>query len=157
MTSSKCLCRRAGSFGSGSRSPFGAAAFAAASAFAFAARSAFGFGALSAAAVFSAFGAFLSSLSAIDLNSGALGKANLLVAYHLESDARRLAILRVRERQVRQMHRRLLGDDAAFLGRTLLLVALHHMDAPHQRAVIVRTHLDHLAAAPLVSPSQDHD
>src|SRR3954468_1787572 len=110
MTSSKCLCRRAGSFGSASRSPFGAAAFAAASAFAFAARSAFGFGALSAPEVFSAFGAFLSSLSAINLKSQALRKAALLVSHHLEADAGRLAILRIGERQVRHVHRCLLGE-----------------------------------------------
>src|SRR5262245_24378444 len=107
MVSSNCLRRRAGPFGSGSRSPFGAAALAAASAFAFAARSAFGLGALSAAGAFSVFG-FLSSLSAIDLNSGALRKADLLVAYHLEADAGRLAILRVGERQVGEVHRGLL-------------------------------------------------
>src|SRR5215217_6902484 len=101
MTSSKCLCRRAGSFGSASRSPFGAAALAAASAFAFAARSAFGFGALSAPDVFSAFG-FFSSLSAIDLNSRALREAHLLVAHHLEADARRLAVLWIGQRQIGQ-------------------------------------------------------
>src|SRR5215213_424151 len=134
MTSSKCLCSRAGSFGSGSRSPpFGAAARAAASAFAFAARSAFGFGALSAAGIFSALGAFLSSLSAIDLNSRAFGHPDLLVAHHLEADAGRLAVLRIGDRQIGQMHRRLLGDDAAFLSRRLLLVALHHMDPANQR------------------------
>src|ERR1043166_2265079 len=99
MTSSNCLRRRDGPFGSGSRAPAGA--FAAP--FAGLARSAFSafsdFGALS---VFSTLG-FFSSLSAIDLNSGALRKADLLVAHDLEADARRLAIFRVGERQVRQM------------------------------------------------------
>src|SRR5687768_13198651 len=114
MTSSKYLCSRAGSFGSGSRStPFGAAALAAASALAFAARSAFGFGALSAAGPLSAFGAFLSSLSAIDLNSRALGHPDLLVAYHLETDAGRLSVLWICDCQIGQMHRGFLGDDAA--------------------------------------------
>src|SRR5882672_7391435 len=157
MTSSKCLCKRAGSFGSGSRSPAGFAARAAASAFAFAARSAFGFGALSAAGPLSAFGAFLSSLSAIDLNSRALGHPDLLVAYHLETDAGRLAVLRIGDRQIGQMHRRLLGDDAAFLRRRLLLVALHHVNAAHQRAALGRTHLDHFARTPLVAPGDHHD
>src|SRR5205085_8230753 len=103
------------------RSPFGAAALAAASAFAFAARSAFGFGALSAPDSFGAFGFFSSlSLSAIDLNSRALREAHLLVAYHLEADAGRLPVLRIGERQVREVHRCLLGHDAAFLRGRLL-------------------------------------
>src|SRR5581483_10153297 len=120
MTSSNCLRSRDGPFGSGSRSvtaPFGAA-------FAAFARSAFSAfsdgGALSAFGVFSPLG-FLSSLSAIDLSSRPLGKADLLVAHHLEPDARRLAVLRIGKREVRQMDRGLLGDDAAFLARALLL------------------------------------
>src|SRR5437762_12116393 len=157
MTSSKCLCRRAGSFGSGSRSPAGFAARAAASAFAFAARSAFAFGALSAAGPLSAFGAFLSSLSAIDLNSRAFGHPDLLVAHHLETDAGRLAILRIGERQIGKMHRRLLGDDATLLRRRLLLMALDHVDAANERAVLGRTHLDHLTGAALVAPGNHHD
>src|SRR2546421_11965185 len=127
MTSSKCLCRRAGCFGSGSRATFGFSARATASALAFAARSAFS--AFSGRGALSAFwtGA-LSSLSAIDFNSRALGHPDLLVAHHLEADAGRLAVLRIGERQVRQMHRCLFGDDAAFLGRRLLLVTLNHVD-----------------------------
>src|SRR6266567_3266769 len=162
MTSSNCLRRRAGPFGSGSRSPFLAppAARAAASAFALAARSAFaafsGAGALSAFGVFSAF-AFLSSLSAIDLNSRALGHPDLLVADNLEADTGRLAVLRIGNREVRQVNRRFLGDDPAFLRRRLLLVALDHVNAAHQRAIGGRTHLDHLAGAALVAPGDDHD
>src|SRR4051794_26460742 len=147
MTASKCLCRRAGSFGSGSRATFGFSARATASALAFAARSAFsafsGRGALSALSAF--WTGALSSLSAIDFNSRALGHPDLLVAHHLEADTGRLAVLRIGERQVRQMHRCLFGDDAAFLGRRLLLVALNHVDAANQRAALGRTHLDHLA------------
>src|SRR5205814_183282 len=52
---------------------------------------------------------------------------------------------------------RLLGDDAAFLARRLLLVALDHVDAAHQRAVVGRAHLDHLAVAALVAAGEDHD
>src|SRR5215468_10172402 len=54
------------------------------------------------------------------------------------------------------MHRRLLGDDAALLLRALLLVALDQVDATHQGAVIVWTHLDHLAGAPPVAAGE-HD
>src|SRR5438876_9330975 len=52
--------------------------------------------------------------------------------------------------------RRFLGDDAAFLVLGLLLVALHHVDAAHQRYVLVGTHLEHLAGAALVAAVQ-HD
>src|SRR4051812_32805791 len=55
------------------------------------------------------------------------------------------------------MHRRFLGDDAAFLLRALLLVALDHVDATHQRAVSGRAHLNHLTAAALVAASEHHD
>src|SRR5215207_5390994 len=106
MTSSNCLRKREGPFGSGSRSPAGAPFAAPLAALARSAFSAFSdFGALSDRGARSAFSplGFLSSLSAIDLNSGALGKADLLVAHHLETDARRLAVLRVGDRQVRQM------------------------------------------------------
>src|SRR6188768_3223866 len=153
MTSSNCLRSRDGPFGSGSRSPAGALA-APFAAFARSAFSAFSdFGALS---VFSTLG-FFSSLSAIDLNSGALRKADLLVAHDLEADARRLAVLRIGDRQVGQVHRGFLGDDAAFLLRGLLLVALDHVDAAHQRAILGLAHLDHLAAATLVAAGDDHD
>src|SRR5882724_5206956 len=54
------------------------------------------------------------------------------------------------------MDRRFLGDDAAFLVLGLLLVALHHVDAAHQRHVIVGTHLEHLTGPALVAAVQ-HD
>src|SRR4249919_1363432 len=54
------------------------------------------------------------------------------------------------------MHRRLLGNDAALLLRALLLVALDHVDAAHQGAVVLGTHLDHLAGAALVAAGE-HD
>src|SRR5437667_190463 len=114
-----------------------------------------GAGALSAFGVFSAF-AFLSSLSAIDLNSRALGHPDLLVADDLEADAGRLAVLRIGDCEVRQVNRRFLGNDAAFLRSRLLLVALDHVNAAHQGAIGVRAHLDHLAGATLVA-SGDHD
>src|SRR6267378_3648682 len=111
MTSSNSLRSRDGPFGSASRGRLSAFASPLA---AFGARSAFPpfwawsvFGALSA---FSPLG-FLSSLSAIDLNSRPLGEADLLVAHDLEADAGRLAVLRIGEREVRQVHRGFLGDD----------------------------------------------
>src|SRR3954471_2349508 len=55
------------------------------------------------------------------------------------------------------MHRRLLGDDAAFLLSALLLVALDHVDAAYQGAIVGRAHLDHLAAAALVTAGEHHD
>src|SRR5689334_2078709 len=62
-----------------------------------------------------------SSLSAIDLNSRTLGHPHLLAAaQHLEADPRRLAVLRIGERQVRQVDRPLLRNDAALLRGGLL-------------------------------------
>src|SRR5882672_10292599 len=54
------------------------------------------------------------------------------------------------------MDRALLGDDPAFLLRGLALVALDHVDAAHQRAVVVRTHLDDFAGAAFVAAGE-HD
>src|SRR5277367_6046012 len=85
--------------------------------------------------------AFFSSVSAIDLDSRALGDAHFLAllafAHNFESDARRLAVLRIGQRHVRQVNRRLLRDDAAFLRRTLALVPLDHVDTAHQHAIFV--------------------
>src|SRR6516165_8871955 len=54
------------------------------------------------------------------------------------------------------MDRRLFRDDAALVRRILALMPLDHIDAAHQRAVVVAAHLDHLAGAALVA-SGDHD
>src|SRR4051794_1700836 len=75
---------------------------------------------------------------------------------NFEPDAGRLAVL-ADIGKVRQMDRRLLGDDAAFLRLGLLLVALHHVDAADQRTVLRGAHLEHLAGATLVAARQDHD
>ena len=48
------------------------------------------------------------------------------------------------------------GDERALVRRVLALMTLDHVDAAHQRAVIVAAHLDHLAGAALVA-SGDHD
>src|SRR5215813_1700351 len=111
-------------------------------------------GAFSSFADFSALGFFS---SAIDLGSRTLGDPDLLaVRLDLEADAGRLAVLGIGDRDVGQMDRQLLGDDAAFLLRGLALVTLDHVDAAHERAVLGRAHLDHLAGAALVATGQ-HD
>src|SRR5580704_13501724 len=137
----------------GARSAFAAGAPAAAAAAGFSA-----FGALagfSSLAAFSALGFFS---SAIDLGSRTLGKSHLLaVRLDLEADAGRLAVLGIGECDVRQVDGELLGDDAAFLLRGLARVALDHVDAAHQGAVVVRAHLDHLAAPALVAAGEHDD
>src|SRR5260370_17827233 len=95
--------------------------------------------------------------SAIDLDSRALGDAHLLaVGQHLESDPGRLAVPRIDQRQIRQVDRRLLGNDAAVLGRRLTLVTLDDVHAAHQRAIPLAQNLDDLAATALVAAGE-HD
>src|ERR1019366_4802823 len=159
-TSSKNVLSRGVTRSSGCRAFAGAAAspFSAFGAFA-----AFGaFSALSGLGARSAFSGFLDSalsfLSAIDLDSRTLRDAHLTaVRQDAESDPRRLAILGVGQRQIGEVHRRLLADDPAVLGRGLLLMALDQIDAAHQRAVLARAHLDHLAFAALVAAGAHDD
>src|ERR1019366_9592079 len=69
------------------------------------------------------------AVSAIDLCSRAFGNAHLLaIRMNLETHAGRLAVL-ADDRDVGQVDRRLLRDDAALLRLGLLLVALHQIDA----------------------------
>src|SRR5262245_36967966 len=111
---------------------------------------------LSSLGAFSALGFF--SVSAIDLGSRTLGESDLLaVRLELEADAGRLAVLRIGECDIGQVDRQLLGDDAALLLCGLALVALDHVDAAHQRAVLVRAYLDHLAGAALVAAGEHDD
>src|SRR5439155_9767491 len=138
-----------------------AAGFAACSPFSpLAAFGAFSGAPLSAFEAFEAFSAwsgfFFSISSAIDLGSRTLGESHLLVPLNLEADAGRLAVLGIGDRHIGQMERQLLGDDAALLLRGLALVALDHVDAAHQHAVLRRAHLEHLAAATLVAAGE-HD
>src|SRR5580658_6933116 len=96
------------------------------------------------------------AVSAIDLCSRAFGDAYLLaIRLNLETHAGRLAVL-ADERDVGQVDRRLLGDDAALLGLGLFLMALDEVDPAHQRLVVGRTHLEHLAGATLVA-TVEHD
>src|SRR5580698_11485334 len=89
------------------------------------------------------------AVSAIDLCSRAFGDAYLLaIRLNLESHAGRLAVL-ADERNVGQVDRRLLRDDAALLRLGLLLVALDQVDPAHQRLALGGTHLEHLTSATL--------
>src|ERR1700724_1882873 len=89
------------------------------------------------------------AVSAIDLCSRAFGNAYLLaIRMNLETYAGRLTAL-ADHRDVGQMDRRRLGDDAPLLRLGLLLVTLDQIDAADQRLVVVGTHLEHLAGAAL--------
>src|SRR5687767_2978589 len=114
-----------------------AAGFSAFSAFAAA-----GFAALAGFSACSAFGAFGSL--AIDHFSRALREAHLLtVLLGAETDAGRLAVLRIDDGQIRQVNRRFLGDDAALLRLALFLVTADLVDAAHERLVFRWPHLQH--------------
>src|SRR6266478_9572095 len=96
------------------------------------------------------------ALSAIDLCSRAFGNAYLLaIRMNLEAHAGRLAVL-ADDRDVGQVDRRLLRDDAALLRLGLLLVALDEVDPADQRLALGGTHLEHLARTTLVAAGQ-HD
>src|SRR3979411_213167 len=97
------------------------------------------------------------AVSAIDLCSRAFGDAYLLaIRLNLETYAGRFAVL-ADDRDVGQVDRRLLGDDAALLRLGLLLVALDEIDAADQRLALGGTHLEHFAGAALVAAVQHHD
>src|SRR4029079_14742117 len=102
-----------------------------------------------------------SFLSAIDLDSRTLGDPHELaivsLANGLEAYARRLAVLRIGQRDIGQVDGQLLGNDAALLLRRLLLVTLDHVDAAHQRTLGAWMHLNHLTAAALVAAGQHDD
>src|SRR6476660_7872237 len=96
------------------------------------------------------------AVSAIDLCSRAFGNAYLLaIRMNLEAHAGRLAVL-ADDRDVGQVDRRLLGNDAALLRLALLLVALDEVDAADQRLVLARTHIKLPAGATHVAAVQ-HD
>src|SRR5580704_2884924 len=97
------------------------------------------------------------AVSAIDLCSRAFGDTYLgAIRLNLETNARRLAVL-ADDRDVGQVDRRLLRNDAAFLRLGLLLVTLDEIDAADQRLVVVGTHLEHLTGAALVAARQHDD
>src|SRR5437879_9605701 len=97
------------------------------------------------------------AVSAIDLCSRAFGDAYLgAIRLNLETHAGRLAVL-ADDRDVGQVDRRLLRDDAALLRLGLLLVALDEIDPADQRLAVVGTHLKHLAGAALLVAVQHDD
>src|ERR1700716_3763811 len=97
------------------------------------------------------------AVSAIDLCSRAFGDANLgAIRLNLETYAGRFAVL-ADDRDVGQVDRRFLGDDAALLRLGLLLVALDEIDAADQRPALGGTHLEHFAGAALVAAVQHDD
>src|SRR6202020_1998012 len=97
------------------------------------------------------------AVSAIDLCSRAFGDAYLrAIRLNLEAHAGRLAVL-ADIRDIGQVDRRFLGNDAALLRLGLLLVTLHQVDAANQRLVFGRTHFEHLAGATLVATIEHDD
>src|SRR3954464_642147 len=89
------------------------------------------------------------AVSAIDLCSRAFGDAYLLaIRLNLEAYAGRLAVL-ADVRDVGQVDRRFLCDDAALLRLGLLLVTLHEIDPANQRLAFARAYLEHFAGAAL--------
>src|SRR3954454_24999306 len=96
---------------------------------------------------------FLSS--AIDQICGTLGETDLpAVIENLETDARRLAVLRVGECDIGKMNGQFLADDAALFLHRLLLMLLHDIDAAHQRTIFARDHAHALAVASLVTTGE---
>src|SRR5215472_9656770 len=59
--------------------------------------------------------------------------------------------------EIGEVDGRLLGDDAALLPRRLALMALDHVHAGDERAVIARIHLQHFALLALVAACRDDD
>src|SRR5947209_12612400 len=99
---------------------------------------------------------FLSS--AIDQISGALGKTDFpAVIENLETDARRLAVLRIGDCNIRDVDRQFLAHDPALFLHRLLLVPLHDVDPANQRALFARHDAHDLAIAALVATGNDDD
>src|ERR1700730_15234 len=168
-SSSNCTFSRAGTRGSASRGATGLAALASAAPLSARACLAAFLSGFSASADCSGVGgrgalsglfACLSSVSAIDLDSRALGDPDLLAIVALadifKTDTGRLAVLGIGQSDIRQVDRRFLGNDAAVLLRALPLVTLDDVDAAHQRPAVVGAHVDDLAGAAFVAAG-DHD
>src|SRR4051812_6284576 len=97
------------------------------------------------------------AVSAIDLCSRAFGNAYLFaIRMNPESYPGRLAVL-ADDRDVGQVDRRLLRNDAALLRLGLLLVTLDEIDATDQRLVVVGTYLEHFAGTAFVAAGQHDD
>ena len=123
-TSSNCLCRRAGPFGSrlARRPSSPSAAFALAASRLRPSRPCSALRLRRLVGLAGALSAFCGLLVVLVSHRSQLPNAwrsapSSAVAHDLEADAGRLAVLRIGERDVRQVDRRFLGDDAAFLRR----------------------------------------
>src|SRR5438876_10581475 len=96
--------------------------------------------------------------SAIDHFSGIPGEPHLLaVLQNLVADLGRLAVLGIAQRDIRNMNRHLLGDDAAFLARRLLLMLADDIHALDQGAVVFRIDAQHFADPALVAAGAADD
>src|SRR6478735_4026353 len=94
--------------------------------------------------------------SAIDHISRTLCHTHLLTVHDLETDAGRLAVL-VDDRNVGQVKRGFLADDAGFLRLGLALVALDDVDATNDRTVFLRHNLDNFTGTALVLAGENDD
>src|SRR5262245_20417102 len=95
---------------------------------------------------------------AIDDFSRALRDAHFLaVLLDLEADAGRLSILRIGQRDIRQVNRRFLGDDRALLGLCLLLVTVDHVHAANDGLVVLGHHANHFTGPALVLAGEHDD
>src|SRR5579864_5794346 len=88
--------------------------------------------------------------------AGALGEAHLAaVLEEFVADPRRLVRFRIEMGDIRDMDRRLLLDDAARLAGGGTRMALDHVHALDEHAVLVAQHAQHLAAPALVTAGDD--
>src|SRR3546814_10760153 len=95
--------------------------------------------------------------SSIDDCAGALREAHLATIVELlEADAGGLPRLRVGQHDVREVQRRLALDDPARLGLRRPGVALDHVHAADQDAVLLRQDAQHLAGLALVAACGHH-
>src|SRR5438034_11620212 len=93
----------------------------------------------------------------VDGFAGAARKAYLAaVGELLVADLRRLARLRVDMGDVGDVDLRLALDDAARVAGAGTGVALHHMDALDQQAVLLAQYAEHFALLALVAAGDDH-
>src|SRR5208282_483989 len=75
----------------------------------------------------------------------------------LESHPRRLAVLGIGDREIRQMDRGFLRDDPRFLLGGLFLVTLHSVDPAHDRAFLFWPDLQDVSRTALVASGEDND
>src|SRR5690606_4034767 len=101
------------------------------------------------------------AVSAIDQFSGSLSDARFDAVLDLEADARRPRLVRLRlridKRDVAQVDRRFLGEDAGILASGLLGVATHQVDALHQGAGLFGNDAQDLPGLALVLARQHDD